>query len=289
MFSTTLKAVLFLTMVSLAVAQQARTVGGDFSVNGRLHHVVRMEDAKPANESDRVRFDNALATFDASTGVRMHANAVPTKGGRKEVTSHFAMVLTTGHVYDTSSLGIKAVVHTVIPRGSIVGLRIRYSSLSSKVEGTSVWDYDLLPGEVLNVKIPGGELLFESTKQYELVVLDSRTLTTTVDLISYYTGSGQFIDGSPKLSYSPKTGYMVMNISVNDNAQIDSVVIDGGVVPLEATYPNGSGITIELNRIDFCFGGDVLVTVVKIGGESDTVPFRMPSGPPRVCQAAGLK
>ncbi|HEV7423955.1 MAG TPA: hypothetical protein VGO21_02070 [Candidatus Paceibacterota bacterium] len=227
--------------------------------------LIRLEDAKV---SDRSRFEDALRAHDTT----------PTQ---QSYGSKFAMVKTSGTVGDDLSLGITGIIHTVIPRGSLVGLRVRRSDNTTQVEGVATWDDDLLPGTGFIVKSPGGGLFFSSTKQYELVVVDSVTLVTTVDYIPVYSS---VINGSPTLSFSANTGNSQLRIPLtSDASSANAVVVGGAVVPGGIFSTGPDGVAVDLIKLGVCFGsGDISVTVVR-NGKSDTTSFRFPQGLPQNC------
>jgi hypothetical protein len=138
---------------------------------------------------------------------------------------------------------------------------------------------DAEPGSGLTVKMPGGYMFFDSTKQYELIVVDPNTLATTVDYISVMTGNGPFIQGSPQIvaTLNPFGGITLqIQVNRNDNESIDSVVLGGTIVPREVFSVVQGILEINLSKLSICFGnGDLLVTVVK-GGQSDTTTVRLP-------------
>jgi hypothetical protein len=253
-------AVLFLMAVTAFGQGQVRTMP---------NRVIRFEDARPANASERARFENAA-----------RAMAVPQQS---QTGSHFAMVQTAGTVGDDVATGIMGIVHTTIPAGSLVGLQVRRVDGTTQIEGVTSWDNDLTPGGGLVVKNPGGALFFSSTKQYEMIVVDQNTLVTTTDYISVITGGGPFIR-SPAVSFSAITGDAQLRIPLTtDASSVNAVVINGMVVPRSQLSTDPNGVLINLTQLAVCFGnGDISVTVTR-GGQSDTTQFRMPQGMTQSC------
>ena len=194
------------------------------------------------------------------------------------------MVRTAGTVGDDVALGITGIVHTVIPRGSLVGLRVRRFDGTTQVEGVTSWDSDLTPGEGFVVKNPGGALFFSNTKQYEMVVVDQNTLLTTVDYISVVTGNGPFINNA-QVGMNNSGETVLRLYLMSDGANVDAVVINGIVVPrnvLSWDSTNGA-FMVNLTKFAVCFGGgDISVTVTR-GGQSDTTQFRYPQGMTQTC------
>jgi len=249
--SLILTAVLFLAVVS--IFGQTR--------------VVRFEDAKTVSFSDRARFDNAVRAMDNSP-----------------VASHFAMVRTGGAPGDDVATGIMGVVHTMISQGSLVGLRVRRLDGTTQLEGVSQWNRDLMPGEGFVVKNPGGALFFSNTKQYEMIVVDSNTLTTTMDYISIVTGNGPFVNNAQVGTFAGNT---VLRLSlVSSGANVDAVVINGNVVPrnlLAWDSTTGGTFLVDLTKLGVCFGGGDISVTVTMGGQSDTTAFRYPQGLTQTC------
>jgi hypothetical protein len=260
--SLILPTVMFLTVV-LGFGQQAQE-----------RKLVRLEDAKTVDVSTRVRFDNAVRAMDAIV------TPVPTV----LLASHFAMIRTAGTVGDDVATGIIGIVHTTIPRGSLIGLRVRRFDGTTQVEGVTSWDRDLTPGEGFVVKSPGGGMFFNSTKQYEMVVFDPITLVTTVDYIPVVTGNGPFINGAQVGLFAGNTVLRLYFASNGTN--VDAIVINGIIVPpsvLAWDSTNGNTFMVDLTRFAVCFGsGDVSVTVT-MGGQSDTTQFRFPQGMTQSC------
>lgn len=261
--SLTLLAMLFLTVS--AVLAQVRPATPN---NGRT---IRLEDAREATAPELARFEDALGAHDGEL--------------QKAVASHFVLVRTAGTIFNNPSLGIWGVIHTTIPAGSLVGLRTRkYNNVTHsytfQTEGVGTWDEDLLAGSSFIVKEPGGSLMFNTMKQYEVVVVYSGT--TTVDYIPAISG-GSFISNSPTFSFSPLTGDALLQITTLDDGRTDAVVINGMVVPANALTTVGSSVVVDLTKFNLCFGlGDISVTVVK-GGKSDTTQFRYPQGVTQTC------
>ena len=251
----TMKSSLILTAVLTAV-----TAFGQAQVRP-ANRVIRFEDARAANTSERARFENAA-----------RATAVPQQA---QLTSHFAMVQVAGTVGDDVALGIWGIIHTAIPAGSLVGLRVRHFDGTTQIEGVGTWDYDLQPGNGFIVKSPGGGLMFSSTKQYEVIVVDANKLVTTTDFISVVTGNGPFIQ-SPQIVFAQGNTYL--QIATQGGGQVNAVVINGIVVPAGIFTTVGNNVIVNLTQFGLCFGGgDISVTVTR-DGQSDTTQFRFSQG-----------
>lgn len=222
---------------------------------------------KPAASFERARMQNALRASDV-TVKPTSANA-----------SHVAMVVTAGVPYDDWSLSIVAIAHRTIPAGSLIGLRIRRDDGTTYLDGVQKWDDDITPGQAFSVKSPGGGTFFGSTKQYEFIVVDSKTLETTVDYVPVFEGN--VIQSSPSIGSGTGSRYLIVPLTDAGGSVVNAVVVGGNVVDSFFTDSYGRAV-VNLTKAGLCFGdGDVSVTIVR-GGKSDTTTFRFGS---QGCQA----
>ncbi|MEI6659902.1 MAG: hypothetical protein WCK91_00580 [bacterium] len=221
---------------------------------------------KKAAAHEKARFENAVRSFDALALV-----VKPTQSA-----SHVAMVVNAGVVYDDWSLGIMAIAHRVIPAGSLIGLRIRKDDGTTSLEGVQKWDQDVAVGVGIGIKFPGGGTLFGGgSKQYELVIVDSKTLETTVDYVPAFGES--VIKSSPTLGAAAGSTYMQVPLMDSSSTSVDAVIIGGSVIPADSFSLENGRVLVNLTKSKRCFGGgDVSVTIVR-GGKSDTTSTRFGS------------
>ncbi len=270
-------------ILAILIITSALFYGQDKNVASvTTRRIVRMEDVVPPTAEQLMKFEGAIGTQQFNTGVAQNA-PIQARG------SKVAMVLVAGTPSDNVAVGINAIVHTRIPANSIFGLQVLKWGSDGKIvtnlEGVQVWNRDVLPGEVFNIKLPGGGMLFETTKQYELIIVDGVTLDKTVDFIPAITGNPPIIQKSPQVASLP-TGPVIQVDVTNGGAPVDAVVMNGIVftsTAFRSTFSATTGNeTLLIGLFENCLGGEVRLTVVR-SGQSDTTVFRFPEGTPQNC------